>query len=426
MIRSRLPLTGTTRSYRPAALLAWSIWALSLALTGLGIVFLVLSSSTPIPPRWGPRGFPAIAAVTASTVGALIVSRHPRHPIGWIFTWLGLLSGAQVLVEEYRVYALLAMGGSLPGGEISAWIGNWIWVPAVTPALTLLFLMFPTGRLLSPAWRAVAWFSAISAAALTLLIAFTPGPFEQFDVLNNPFGIEALGNLGISGVGPVALLVFAPLMAAVGASVVSLIQRMRRSTGEERQQLKWFVYAAVLTALALPVASLGPRSGVGPLLLISGMAAVQVAVGVAILKYRLYDIDLIINRTLVYGSLSVALATVYFAGVAVLQAGFVSITGQRSPLAVVLSTLAIAALFNPLRGRIRVAIDRRFYRNKYDSSRLLEDFGAHLRDEVEISGLSASLIQAVDRALQPRTVSLWLREAREPLQQEPVSSSTHP
>lgn len=408
MIPAKALQTSSTPSIQIASRLAWSLWALALALAGLGILFLALSYSTPVPPRWGPRGFPAVAALVSSTIGALIVSRRPRHPIGWIFSWLGLLSGAQVLLEEYRVYALLTMGGSLPGGEISAWIANWIWVPAIAPGITFLFLLFPTGQLLSPAWRPVAWFAAINAAGLTLFAAFAPGPFEQFAHLNNPFGIEALGDLGIS-----ALSALFPLMAAVLASVASLILRIRRSAGEERLQLKWFVYAAILVALALPGGASYQTFPGGPIFLISGMALTQVAVGVAILKYRLYDIDLLINRTLVYGSLTLVLAAVYFAGVAILQASFRALTGQDSPLAIVLSTLAIAALFNPLRGRIQSAIDRGFYRSKYDAGRILAAFSTRVRDEVEVSRLSASLMEAADEAMQPATLSLWLRDSRE-------------
>ena len=420
MIRLSAERTAPSSSFQTAAWLAWSVWALAVALAGLGLVFLALSYSTPVPPRWGPRGFPVIAALVSSTIGALIVSNRPRHPVGWIFAWLGLLSGAQVFVEEYRVYALLTMAGSLPGGEISAWIANWIWVPAVAPAITFLFLLFPTGQLLSAAWRPVAWFAAISAVGTTVLGAFAPGPFEQFAYLNNPFGIEVLGNLGIS-----ALSALLPLMAAVLASVASLILRIRRSVGEERLQLKWFVYAAILVALALPGGALYQTFPAGPIFLISGMALTQVAVGVAILKYRLYDIDLLINRTLVYGSLTLVSAAVYFAGVALLQASFRALTGQDSPLAVVVSTLAIAALFNPLRGRIQSVIDRRFYRRKYDASRILAAFSAHVRDEVEVSRLSASLMEAAVQAMQPTTLSLWLRDSREPLVQVPISRSLH-
>jgi hypothetical protein len=267
----------------------------------------------------------------------------------------------------------------------------------------------------------VAWFAAISAAGLTLIAAFAPGPFEQFAYLNNPLGIEALGNLGIS-----ALSALLPLMAAVLASVASLILRIRRSAGEERLQLKWFVYAAILVALALPGGASYQTFPAGPIFLISGIALTQVAVGVAILKYRLYDIDLLINRTLVYGSLTLVLAAVYFAGVALLQASFRALTGQDSPLAVVLSTLAIAALFNPLRGRIQSAIDQRFYRSKYDAGRILAAFSFQVRDEVEVNRLSASLLEVTHQAMQPTTLSLWLRDSGEPLVQVPISRSLHP
>jgi len=421
MIRLKAERTAPSSSFRTAAWLAWSLWGFAMVLAGLGILFLVLSYSTPIPPRWGPRGSPAIAALVSSTIGALIVSNRPRHPVGWIFAWTGLLSGAQVLSEEYRVYALLTVAGSLPGGEIAAWIANWIWVPAIVPAITLLFLLFPTGQLLSPAWRPVAWFAAISAAGMTFFGAFAPGPFEEFGYLNNPFGIEALGNLGFTD-----FFVVAPPLVAVLASVASLILRIRRSAGEERLQLKWFVYAAVLVALALPASVSYQSFPAGAIFVISGMTATQLAVGVAILKYRLYDIDLLINRTLVYGSLTLVLAAVYFAGVALLQASFRTLTGQDSPLAVVLSTLAIAALFTPLRGRIQSAIDRRFYRSKYDAGRILAAFSSQVRDEVEVSRLSASFLEVTHQAMQPTTLSLWLRDSAQPLNQESRIRSSHP
>ena len=266
-----------------------------------------------------------------------------------------------------------------------------------------LVLLFPTGRLLSPRWRPLAWISGTAILVGMVSIAFTPGPLEEFASVRNPFGVEAIGGI-------------LDLLAAIGgwtsfacfvAAIFSLILRFYRSRGEERLQLKWFVYAATLGFLAILLGGETPISGT--LVWTMALLGLPVSAGIAVLKYRLYDIDLLINRTLVYGALTATLAPIYFGGVAALQGAFRALTGQESQLAIVASTLAIAALFGPLRRRIQGFIDHRFYRRKYDAAQILAAFNVRLRDEVDLDALRGDLIGVLDDAMRPSHVSLWLR-----------------
>ena len=276
-------------------------------------------------------------------------------------------------------------------------------------AVLFLILLFPTGRLLSSRWRMVAWTAGLAIVASLVSLSLQPGPIRDFRPSRNPFGIEG------------AAAILKPVEAAGGvvfllcfvAAIVSLVLRFYRSRGEERLQLKWFAYAAVLGFLAilfgsvLVPASLDDRFGtlvwtVAPL-------GLPVSAGIAILRYRLYDIDVLINRTLVYGVLTATLALVYFGGIVSLQSGIQALTGQESQLAVVASTLTIAALFNPLRRRIQSFIDRRFYRRKYDATKVLGAFSARLRNQTDLDSLSDDLLKVLRETMQPAHVSLWLR-----------------
>ncbi len=383
--------------------IAWSVWGLSLVFAGLGIVFLALSFTTPIGARWGPRGYAAVFAVAFASVGALIVPRHPRNGIGWIFCYVGLMNGIQTLLEEYAVYALLAHPGTLPAGDWLAWMQTWFWVPAAMPIFTLPFL-FPNGRVLSPRWQLVLWLGGMTTALLLFGAAFAPVPLQSFDDRMNPY---ALG--GDSGIMLVVYDVALALLAVVvllGAA--SMFVRFRRSSGVERQQLKWFTYAAALAATIFVVFQDEPT--VGAMMSILAMLALPVATGIAILRFRLWDIDLIIRRTLIYGVLTGALAFVYFGLVVLLQQLLRAVSGQSSELAIIVSTLAIAALFNPLRRRVQDVIDRRFYRRKYNAAHVLADFAATARDEVELEKLTARLVEVVQETMQPSHVSLWLKK----------------
>jgi hypothetical protein len=381
---------------------AWSIWTLSVAFAGLGLLLMFLNGSFE-DLLDESLGIDAALALAFPTVGAIIASRRPSNAIGWIFCAIGLCGGAEVFTVEYGIYALVTNPGSLPAGVVATWIGTWVWLPSVTLTITFLLLLFPHGRLLSPHWRPVAWLAA--GLTVVAVVFFALAPWDLLDPgvpARNPFEIEGLRDLGVAVATPVFVIGIPTMLL----SVASLVLRFRRSRGEERQQLKWFVYAGVLSVgvILLP-------SAASSLLQLLVLPLIPVAAGIAILRYRLYDIDIVINRTLVYGSLTASLAAVYFGGVTVTQAIFRTLTGQEQQpqLAVVVSTLVIAALFNPLRRRIQSFIDRRFYRRKYDAAKTLETFSARLRDETDLDAVRDDLVGVVRETMQPAHVSLWMR-----------------
>jgi hypothetical protein len=296
-----------------------------------------------------------------------------------------------------------------------------------------LVLLFPEGRLPSRRWRPLAWFSGVVIVLESVAQGLIPGPLPDFGGVRNPFGLE-----GQPWVEDAANALLVPLLLCILASVVSLILRYRRSGGEVRQQIKWIAFAGSFLGLVFVGTMVGslilfyfaPETWGGTAqtppfwltllfyVMLLSFGGVPVAVAFAVLKYRLYNIDVIINRTLVYGALTATLALIYFGGVATTQTVFRALTGQgRQPqLAIVVSTLVIAALFNPLRKRIQSFIDRRFYRRKYDARKTLEAFSAKLRDETDLEALSNELVGAVRETMQPAHVSLWLRpdtEAKE-------------
>jgi hypothetical protein len=405
-------------SARAASWLAWLLWALSLAAIGAGVAFQVLNASTPTAIPRGPAllgiGFPLLF-VSFSTVGALVASRQPKNPIGWIFCILGILGPFGSASEEYALYALVTQPGSLPGGEVMAWLAAWFAGPIIFAMVAFVLVLFPNGRLLSRRWRPVLW---VNLVAILLLFAwnFEPGQLDSLGLLKvaNPFGVAGAAAL-LNTLGTIGLFL---LIAATIAGAISLVVRFRRSRGDEHQQIKWFVFAGGIFCAAFAVAPvlwtlpLSPGTEwIWPMLFLLSFGTIPVATGIAILRYRLYEIDLLINRTLVYGSLTAMLAVVYFGGVAATQAIFRALTGQEQQpqLAIVVSTLVIAALFNPLRRRIQGFIDRRFYRSKYDAAKTLAAFSSRLRDETDLEALNTELVGVVRETMQPAHVSLWLR-----------------
>ena len=390
-------------STRTASWLAWSLCALTVALVTCVVAFTVLTGT-------GPRDFTFLLGVVSSTiVGAIVASRRPSNPIGWFL----LASAACFAVSEaafrYAIYGLVIEPGSLPLSRAMAWPETWMWVPGIALIVLFLPLYFPTGHLLSSRWRPVLWLALLLCVATAGFQAFWPGEVEGVAGVTNPLGIEALRTVRVvEG----SLLLFVGL---VFLAVASLMIRFRRSRGQERQQMKWLTYTAI-TMTALIVLTNLSRQNSALYTVMEGLtglvlAGMPVAVGIAVLRYRLYDVDVIINRTLVYGTLTAMLIVVYFGGVAATQAIFRTITGQEQQpqLAVVVSTLVIAALFNPLRRRIQSLIDRRFYRRKYDAVMTLEAFSAKLRDETNLDSLSDDLVEVVRETMQPAHVSFWLR-----------------
>ncbi len=385
-------------STRAAAWLAWSLWTVAVALVVGGLILGVANRpETPLYEFWLTV---ALISPTFATLGALIVSRRAGNVIGWIFLVVGVGTGVQLLSGQYATVALLSE--TLPGGAVAGWLSTLVQTSVVISILFLI-LLFPTGRLLSPRWRPVAWIAGTVVVVSVVSLALTPGPIENFPSVRNPFGVEAaaavLDILDAIG-GWMGLACFI-------AAVLSLILRFYRSRGEERLQLKWFVYASTLGFLAILLG--GDRQIIGTLVWTVAPVSLPLSAGIAILRYRLYEIDVLINRTLVYGALTVMLALVYVGTVVVLQGLLRALTGQESQLAIVASTLAVAALFNPLRRRIQAFIDRRFYRRKYDAAKTLEAFSAKLRDETDLEALNAELVGVVRETMQPAHVSLWLR-----------------
>ena len=355
-----------------------------------------------------------VAALAFSTVGALVAARRRKNPIGWLLLGIGILYATELFMGNYGVYALDTDPGSLPGGPLAAWLTSWVWIAGGSLVL-FVFLYFPNGRLPSPRWRPVAWLVLISAALAVAPFAFGPGLLEGSSGgsrIVNPVGIEGSAKLlGLFERASIVLLV--PVSAAL---ILSFVVRFRRAQGDERQQIKWVAYGVALFTLAIVVVSIWPSldsSVVANVLFLVGFLAIPSAMALAILKYRLYDIDIVINRTLVYGALSVTLALLYFGSIAVLQGAWIALTGQRSQLAVVASTLLIAALFNSIRHRIQAFIDRRFYRGKYDAGQVLAAFSGRLRDETDLDMLSEDLLVVVRETVQPEHVSLWLKSRGE-------------
>ena len=392
-------------SARAAPWLAWSLATLSVVLLVGGIALAQMTLSTVAErPYYGSVTL-SVLALAFSVVGAIIASRQPRNAIGWIFCSIGLVVSLSSLTGNYAEYWLAR--GSAPGNlaETAAWFSSWSWSLLVYVPTSFLLLLFPDGRLPSPRWRPVAWCAALGLIGFLAGYVLTPGPLEDFPQIVNPYGVDSpiLEAVAVAG----AILASASMVA----SAVSLIVRMRRAGRTERQQIKWLAYGGAVVVGAVFVGGvIAVWSGDVCIALISlGLLGVPISTGVAIARYSLYDIDLIINRTLVYGSLTVLLASAYVGGVVGLQALFRALSGQESTLAIVASTLAIAALFGPLRRRVQAFVDRRFYRRKYDATHTLAAFNARLRDETDLNALRNDMVGVATRTMQPAHVSLWLR-----------------
>jgi hypothetical protein len=375
-------------------LLAWGLW---LAIVGSFFGAVLLTGAAADDGDGSALAF-TVFVVAFATMGALVASRQPANPIGWILLGAGsaYATGGLVIViggEEREAPALVA------------WIATWVWMAGIGPVATFALLLFPDGRLPSPRWRWAGWLAAAANGLLLAGIAIVPGPIEG-SAVENPLGLEAAPTVADAMAAAGATL----LVAAIAASIASLFVRFRRSHGIERQQLKWLTFAGALVGVLLAV-SFGVEVVVGAsavyyvnTIVSLALAAVPVAMGIAILRHRLYDIDVVINRTLVYGALTAMLVGAYLS-----LALLLGLALGRSNLTVALSTLAVAALFGPARGRIQAAVDRRFYRRRYDAERTLAAFGGRLRDEIDLEALGADLRGVVAETVQPAHVSLWLR-----------------
>ena len=402
-------------STRAAGRLAWSAWGACVALTIAECVLVALNFGTPGLNNVGALDtilniLFSIAFLAFPTVGALVASRYPRNAIGWIFLAVGLTLTVSFVANEYGIRALIGDPGSLPGGEVIAWLSTWLILPGLILATTFLLLLFPNGTLPSRRWRPVAWLIVSSVAALTVAIATTPGPLSEapFTSIENPFGLE--GHRAMLHV--LTSILFPVVLTSCVAAAAALLLRFRRARGEERAQLKWIAFAGALLVPSFIATGVlhEPAVTVAQVVTLVLVTCLPVAAGIAILKYRLYEIDRVISKTLVYGALTVVLGAAYVGLVLAGQTLFSSFAGG-SNLAIAVSTLVVAALFLPMRSRVQRLVDRRFNRRRYDAQRTLETFGARLREQIDLGTLEHDLQGVVTDTMQPAHTSVWLRKA---------------
>ena len=403
------------RTVRRSRWLALGVWVATVAASLVALAILVATRDTEVPTSWGFRGASEAFGLTCGTVGVIVATRRPGNLNGWLFCAIGALFAVQGLINEYVIAGVLVVPGGLPATSFLGWTLSWIWVLPLSIALIYLPLLFPTGSLVSRRWRAVAWLGVIGIVLFSLALAFEPGPIQQASFIDNPFGVAGIDVKTYSAVvlGPASLV----FVAAVVLALSSLVLRFQDASGDARQQIKWFALATMIAGATFGVylvlfASVG-TSGTKAVevLVIVTLMGVPTAAGMAILRYRLYDIDRIVSRTISYGVITALLVAVFLVVNLGLQAALSSITSTNA-WAVAGSTLLTAALFTPVRLRVQGAVDRRFDRSRYDAERLTVAFADRLRDEVDLSTLALELDATVRGAIAPSSVGLWLRGGR--------------
>ena len=409
-----LPNTGKINA-RTAARLAWSIWGLSMTLTAASLILLVLNlsqSNVRIFDHWDTN---TVMAVGCSAVGVVIASRRPENTIGWIFCAIGLASAVRHFGAQYAIYALLAAPSSLPGGEAAAWIASWLWV-LFLGLLVFLGLLFPTGRLPTSRWRWVAWLCATVVLTGAISVAFSPGPVYGLGSIQNPLGIDLLAVANMNSIIRLVLVLEYSLGLAMA---ISLFVRLHRARGTERQQLKWFAYAVTIALSgAIPEYVIFPMVGVSVswvawanfTLILLGLVGIPIAMGIAILKYRLYDIDTIVNRTLVYGTLSASVVGIYMLGVgglgALLQAG-------SNFTISLLATGLVAVLFQPLRSRLQRGVNHLMYGERDEPYRVLSRLGQRLEDTLAPNAVLPAIVVTIRDALKLPYAAIELKRGDE-------------
>ena len=382
-----------------AARLAWALVALALTLLVSGWVMGGIG--------FGSHLLVPTLGLVFSGVGGLVASRHPRTAMGWIFLSVGLSTGLATLAGSYADRWVHGGRGSRALGEAAMVYTNVAWIPFILVPCTFVLLLFPDGRLLSRRWRWVAWCAGAGIAGVFLAAAVAPGPLDDYPRIDNPYGIDAFLLAPLTAIAALALLI------GMAGSAASLVVRFRRAHGELRQQIKWLALAGAVAAVVVPIATVGPGlwgDAATNIACMFGVLGLPVAAGIAILRHRLYDIDVVINRALVYGALTATLAGAYLACVLLLQFVLQPLT-KDSSLAIAASTLAVAAMFRPARTRAQAVVDRRFYRRRYDATQTLDAFAGRLRHELDLDALDADLRGVVADAMQPAHVSLWLRRS---------------
>jgi hypothetical protein len=398
---------------RNATRVAWAVCALSTVL-GAGTIVLALLNETSL--RDFVLGYSAhgpVVGIVNPLLGALIITRYPGNRIGWVLCATGLGMAAATISNEYATYVLLTRPGSLPGGAAAAWWFNFGWMPVVG-ILPLLFLLFPDGGLRTRRWRPAAWATAATIVVPPAVIAAVTWPYRGPALLPTEHLLPA-ATPQATLLAVVRTVFFVMVIILLAAGMASVLARLRHATGRERQQIKWLLYGGGIAVAVTTVNRVFPAldTGVTSLLVFGGLVG---AIAVAIFRHQLYDIDRIINRTLVYALLTTILAAGYTLTVLVLG----SVVGRGRPsLAVAGATLAMAATFQPARSRIQDAVDRRFNRRRYDAAKTIQTFSGRLRAETDLDTLATELVTVVGQTMEPTTVALWLRPPGQPADPQP-------
>ena len=393
--------------------LAVAVWVATVSASAVALAIFAVTRDTPVPSSWGFRGASEAFGLTCGTVGVIVATRRPGNLNGWLFCAIGALFAIEALINEYVIAGALVVSGGLPLTTFLGWTLSWLWLLPLSIALIYLPLLFPTGRLLSGRWRVVAWLGALGVGLFGMALAFVPGPIQQASFIDNPFGATGMDvdRYSSAVLGPASITFAVPIVLALA----SLVLRFRDATGDARLQIKWFALATLIAGVAFGVyiatsfALLDPAGAkVLEVVVIVALLGVPAAAGMAILRYRLYDIDRLVSRTISYAVITALLVAVFLLVNLGLQAALSSITSSNE-LAVAGSTLLAAALFTPIRLRVQRIVDRRFDRARYDADRLAIEFADRLRDEIELATLGNELEATVRRAFAPSRVGMWLR-----------------
>lgn len=347
------------KSSRYAARLAWLVWGLIVAMAAVALALLVLNRSIPVPGAWGGATLRLLnpgLAFTFASVGVVIASRQTRNPIAWVFIAVGILSATQAVAIEYGIRGLIAESGDLPGALFAGWVANWIWAPLIGMVAIFIFLLFPNGSFLSRRWRTFGWSAAVVVAAIAIVIALIPGPLSFFPDVDNPTGLRGTDDW----IGPLIGVLMGVFTASSVAAAASAVLRFWRADEVVRHQLKWLASAAVLVASTWVAYIFDTDAEIFQAVVVMVMGTVPIAAGVAILRYRLYEIDSLINRTFVYGPLTAILAGTYIATIQLFRWLFKTVTGDTSDASIVLTTLVVAAAFTPVKARLQTVVDRYF------------------------------------------------------------------
>ena len=378
--------------------MAWALCAFTLIVLAAGTWLGIVNGATAGDLSW------LLFVAACALVGGLISARRPTLVIGWLFALSAISFALMQFTGEYALYGLVTNPGSLPAARASVWPQSWLPLPGIVSVAVFLPLTFPNGHALSARWRKVIRILVAICGVLVVLYAVRPERLSEVNhgpAFPNPLGLSALRPV----VGPLGALILLFLVVGISLSAACLIQRYRRSSLDERLQIKWLMLAITVLPIVTLVENVYATAYV---LAVPTLVALPVSVAIAVLRHNLYDIDLIIRRTLIYGVLTVFLGTLYLLTVIILQSAARAVTGETSDLAIAVATLAAAALFSPLRRQIQTVIDRYFYRRKYDAARILADFQSALRDEVDLHQLQQRVLSVVQETVQPEALSLWL------------------